>query len=80
MRNSIYDQLSRNEKLHKGQYKIDVAIWIGSNGSVERFELLNSSGVPGVDAAMKKVLGSIGQFDEPPPDMPQPVKLRISSR
>ena len=80
MRNSIYDELSRNEKLHKGEYKIDVAIWIGSNGSVERFELLNSSGVPAVDAAMKKVLGSIRQFDEPPPDMPQPVKLRISSR
>lgn len=80
MRSSIYDQLSRNEKLHKSQYKIDVAIWIDSNGSVERFELLNSSGVPGVDAAMKKVLGNLGQFDEPPPDMPQPVKLRISSR
>ncbi len=77
---SIHDELSRNEKLRKGEYKAEVAIWIGSNGSVERLELLSSSGNPDVDAAMKKVLSSIRQLDEPPSDMPQPVKLRISSR
>ena len=77
---SIRDELGRNEKLRKGEYKAVVAIWIGHDGSVERFELLGSSGEPDVDAAMKKVLSSIKQLDEPPSDMPQPVKLRISSR
>jgi protein TonB len=80
MQNSIRDQLSRNEKLRKGNYKIDVAIWIDANGGVTRFEMLASSGAPDLDAAVKKVLAGIKQFDEPPPDMPQPVKLRISSR
>ena len=80
LQKNIRDELARNEKLRKGEYKAEVAIWIGRNGSVERFELLGTSGEPEVDAAMKKVLGSIRQFDEPPSDMPQPVKLRISSR
>jgi protein TonB len=80
LQKNIRDELSRNEKLRKGEYKAEVAIWIGSNGSVQRFELLGSSGAPDVDAAMKKVFNSIRHFDEPPSDMPQPVKLRISSR
>ncbi|HTN94282.1 MAG TPA: TonB C-terminal domain-containing protein [Gallionella sp.] len=80
MQKSIHDELAHNDKLRKGEYKIDVAIWIRPNGSVDRFELLASSGMQDVDAALKKVLASIKQFDEPPPDMPQPVKLRISSR
>jgi protein TonB len=80
LQKNIRDELARNERLRRGEYKAEVAIWIGSNGSVQRFELLGSSGVPDVDAAMKKVLSSIRHFDEPPSDMPQPVKLRISSR
>jgi protein TonB len=80
LQKNIRDELSRNEKLRKGEYKALVALWISRNGSVERFELLSSSGEPEVDAAMKKVLSLIKQFEEPPADMPQPVKLRISSR
>ncbi len=80
LQKNIRDELGRNEKLRKGEYKAVVAIWIGRDGSVERVELLGSSGEPDVDAAMKKVLNSIRQFEEPPSDMPQPVKLRISSR
>jgi protein TonB len=80
LQKSIRDELGRNEKLRKGEYKADVAIWLSLNGSVERFELLGSSGEPDVDAAIKNVLGGIRQFDEPPSDMPQPVRLRISSR
>jgi protein TonB len=80
LQKNIRDELARNEKLRKGEYVAVVAIWIGRTGSVERFELLGTSGKPDVDAAMKKVLGGIRQFDEPPSDMPQPVKLRISSR
>ena len=80
MQNSIRDQLSRNEKLRSSKYKIDVAIWVDITGGVQRFELLASSGKPDIDAALKKILTGIKQFDEPPPDMPQPVKLRISSR
>jgi periplasmic protein TonB len=80
LQKNIRDELSRNEKLRKGEYKALVALWIAKNGSVEKFELLSSSGEVEVDGAMKKVLSLIKHFDEPPSDMPQPVKLRISSR
>ncbi len=80
LQKNIRDELSRNEKLRKGEYKALVALWIAKNGSVEKFELLSSSGELEVDAAMKKVLSLIKHFEEPPADMPQPIKLRISSR
>ena len=75
----IHDELNRNEKLRKSEYKVEVALWIGKDGIISRFELLGSSGDKELDAMMKKAL--IGaRFDEPPSDIPQPIKLRISSR
>jgi protein TonB len=77
----IRDALNRNEKIRSGEYKIIVKLWIAPSGSVDRFELVNSSGDAEVDAAMKRVLASIKPLqDAPPEDMPQPVRLRISSR
>jgi len=80
LQKTIRDELSRNDKLRKGEYKAVVAIWLGHSGNVEKIELIGSSGEPDVDVALKKILSTIRQFDEPPADMPQPVKLRISSR
>ena len=75
----IHDELNRNEKLRKSEYRVEVALWLGKDGVVSRFELLGSSGDKELDALMKKAL--IGaRFDEPPSDIPQPIKLRISSR
>lgn len=76
---SIHDDLDRNEKLHKREYKVEVALWIGKDGVVKRFELLGTSGDKDVDAQMKKTLFG-AKFEEPPSDIPQPIKLRISSR
>ena len=75
----IHDELNRNEKLRKSEYKIEVALWIGKNGVVNRFELLGSSGDKELDALMKKALSG-ARFEEPPSDIPQPIRLRISSR
>lgn len=77
----IRDALNRNEKVRSGEYKITVNLWIAASGSVDRFELVGSSGNAEVDAAMKRVLAGIKSLQEAPPeDMPQPVRLRISSR
>lgn len=76
---SIHDDLDRNEKLHKREYKVEVALWIGKDGVVKRFELLGTSGDKELDAQMKKTLFG-AKFEEPPSDIPQPIRLRISSR
>jgi len=75
----IHDELNRNEKLRKSEYKIEVALWIGKNGVVNRFELLGTTGSKELDAMMKKAMFG-AKFEEPPSDIPQPIKLRISSR
>jgi len=75
----IHQELNRNEKLRKSEYKVEVALWIGKNGIVTRFEMLGSSGDKEVDALMKKAMFG-AKFEEPPSDIPQPIKLRISSR
>jgi protein TonB len=79
LQQGIHDELNRNEKLRKGEYKVEVALWIGKNGLVNRFEILGSSGDKELDALMKKTLFGV-KFEEPPSDIPQPIKLRISSR
>ncbi len=76
----IRQALGRSDKMRKAEYKATVAIWIGKDGSIDRFELLTSTGFPEVDEEMKKIIGSMKPFDEPPADMPEPVRLRVSSR
>ncbi len=80
LQSDIREALGRNEKLRKGLYKAVVAVWINSSGGVERIDLLGTSGEDEVDVAIRKVLKNISHFDVPPSDMPQPVKLRITSR
>lgn len=75
----IHEELDRYEKLRKMEYKIEVALWLTKAGVVSRFEFLGSSGDKELEAMIKKaVLGA--KFEEPPSDIPQPIKLRISSR
>ena len=81
LQQNIRDALSQNDKVRKaGDYKITVKLWIARNGSVDRIELLDSTGSNDVDAAMKRVLSGITLLKDPPEDMPQPVKIRISAR
>lgn len=75
----IHEELNRNEKLRKKEYKVEVALWIAKNGVVSRFELLGTSGDKELDMQIKKALFG-ARFEEPPSDIPQPIKLRISSR
>lgn len=81
LQQNIRDALSQNDKVRKaGDYKITVKLWIAKNGGVDRIELMDSTGSHDVDAEMKRVLSGITLLKDPPEDMPQPVKIRISAR
>lgn len=73
--------LSDTPALQSG-YSIVLAVWVGSDGQINRADLLDGSGNPNVDTAIRKALpqlhASIGKA--PPENMPQPVKVRITSR
>lgn len=74
-------KLNELEQMRKAKYSIRVKLWIASDGKIQRFELVGSTGNGQVDQTLKIALADLGQVREAPPqDMPQPIRVRISSR
>ncbi|WP_084226675.1 TonB C-terminal domain-containing protein [Nitrosospira sp. NpAV] len=81
LKDRIESALAKDKDLAKGDYRLVVKVWITGNGKIERFELEGSSGNTQIDGLIKAALNNIASLSEPPPEsMPQPVKLRITSR
>ncbi len=81
LKSVIEDSLSENDKVRSRRYSVVVKIWIDGVGTVDRLELVNSTGDSAVDDSLRLALNEMSSIGEPPPeDMPQPVRLRISSR
>lgn len=77
----LQEELSRNKKLRSIDYKAMVRIWFGVNGKVDRAELVGSTGNPDIDSTLATALAEISPLSSAPPsDMPQPIKLRLTSR
>jgi TonB family protein len=66
----------------KAAYAVQLNIWIASDGSVSRIELSGPSGKPEVDQAIRAALPTMRfSLSKPPPEnMPQPLKIRVTSR
>lgn len=77
----VEEALAGQKDLVKVQYRLNVRIWLARDGRVERAELQGSSGDASIDKLIRKALAGVGSIAEAPPeDMPQPVKLRITSK
>lgn len=77
----IQEQLLKRDKLRTVDYKAIVRLWFSDDGGIEKFELVGTTGDEEIDQALKVALAEIHSVKEPPPqDMPQPVKLRVTSR
>ncbi|MFZ2449586.1 MAG: energy transducer TonB [Methylovulum miyakonense] len=66
----------------KAAYSVQLQVWVNADGSVNRAELASSSGKPEVDQAIRAALPSL-HFSlpkAPPENMPQPLKVRVTSR
>jgi protein TonB len=73
--------LARDKALKGKNYKLMVKVWIDSGGKVTRATLLDSSGDARVDEVLREALNGMRALrDAPPADMPQPVKIRVTSR
>lgn len=74
--------LSGNEAIRGlGDYAVVVSISLTEEGYVEDSELLSSSNNPQLDAALRQALSAgVRMSREPPDDLPQPIRLRITSR
>lgn len=81
MQRHFAEQFNRNEKLKSRDYRVVIRVWVATDGRVERFELSGSSGNEETDVAIRLALSQMPPMAEPPPEnMPQPVRLRMTSR
>jgi len=73
--------LAGKTELRSGDYSVTVRLWLDADGRVNRSELAGSTGDARIDAALKLAFSGGLKLRQPPPEgLPQPVKLRISSR
>lgn len=62
-------------------FSVKVKLWIDVSGKIEKVELLNSTGDRTVDKSLQVALMEMGEIsDKPPEGLPQPVRVRITSR
>jgi len=81
LRGQIENALARDKEVAKGDYRLVIKVWIARSGKIERIELEGSTGNTQTDGLIRTALNSLSSLSEPPPEnMPQPVKLRITSR
>ena len=81
VQDQISATLSEDEAIRRERYSVVVHLWVGGDGNVERCELVKGTGKRDLDKKLRQDLAAIRSFDEAPSvEMPQPIKLRISSR
>jgi len=77
----LQEALLRNEKLKSAQYKAVVKVWLDASGAIDRVEISGGTGNGEIDETIRVALADSPRMKSPPPaDMPQPVKLRLTSR
>jgi len=73
--------LAREKALKNKNYKVIVKVWISNGGQVTRATLMDSTGDARADEVLKDALKDMRVLrDSPPADMPQPMKIRVTSR
>jgi TonB family protein len=76
------DHLLETGRSRQAGYSVLLNVWVDDSGRVNRVELNSSSGKPEVDGEIKTALARLSfSLQKPPPeDMPQPLKIRFTSR
>jgi len=78
MKDQVSDYLSQYDDVKGENYKVRILLWVHEDGEVARARLAESSGDPAFDAFLMQRLMGMDRFSEkPPPDMPQPVAIRV---
>lgn len=77
----IEDSFAEQEDTRRKAYSVVAGIWVGQDGHILRVELNGSTGDSHLDEVLKETIEQIQALAvAPPPDMPQPIRMRISSR
>lgn len=80
LKDQILEELGSETKARNGAYSASLKVWVRADGSFERIRLAQSTGNPERDRAIEAALSRLGRAPQaPPPDMPQPITIRIVS-
>lgn len=78
---AVNDYLQRDGSVKRLDYRVRVDVWLAPSGTLQRAELVGSSGNPDLDAALRAALARFPGTTTPPPErMPQPIRLLVSNR
>lgn len=78
---AVQTALGREEALKHKSYRVIVNVWLDANGKVTRAQLVDTTGDTRADDVLREALRNVRALREgPPSDMPQPVKVRVTSR
>ena len=81
LQRQIEDALLNAEAVRKKSYSVVAVVWLKPDGRVLRAELTSSSGSADIDSSLVQAITSVQTAAQsPPPGMPQPIRMRISSR
>lgn len=80
LQREIQDLLSDNTRVRKRKHSVVMNLWIAHDGHIDRAELVRSSGDKEIDEAYRASIGGRRITERPPEDMPQPIKIKITSR
>ncbi len=77
----LQEALGRDRRLRAADYRATVRVWFAADGRIQRVELVDGSGDATIDAALRQTIADAAPMKQPPPpEMPQPVKLQVTSR
>lgn len=77
----IEDSLATRKRLRQVKYTAVLDLWISKDGRIEKVELVRTSGNRDLDTTLRMAVAEVGKVREPPPpEMPQPVRLQVTSR
>jgi protein TonB len=77
----IQDSLAARKRLRQVKYTAVLDLWISRDGRIEKVELVRTSGNRDLDTTLRMAVAEVGKVREPPPaEMPQPVRVQVTSR
>lgn len=76
----IAQELARLNTLRSVEYRVELRVWIGRDGRIERWEIARGSGDAALDRALGEGLAKVAALRQPAPEgLAQPLRIRVTS-
>lgn len=77
---ALNEFLAREQALKRADFRAQVHLWLAPSGSVQRAELVGSTGDLDLDRALRDSLQRFPGTAAPPDSLRQPLRLRVTNR